>query len=332
MTRRSNSLFGFLNVDKPLGMTSHDVVARVRRASGIKKVGHAGTLDPLATGVLILCVGGATRLSEYVMHGTKHYRAMIRLGATTSTYDAEGEIVLVRDASRVTREDVERIIPSFLGEIEQIPPMYSAIKQGGKKLYEMAREGKTVEREARKVRIDTITLSDRILRDSTGLSDRILDDSTGLSDRGFTEFVIDVTCSAGTYIRSLAYDIGEVLGVGAHLTGLIRTGSGVFTLENAVTLDTLLTDPAKHLIAPFEALKDYPALVLDAAAEAEIGQGRAIGGGSFTHEAVVMAYDADQRLIAVLEAEDGRLKPRKVFNQRDQDEPANQANQRTESE
>ncbi len=300
-------------------MTSHDVVAEVRRASRIKKVGHAGTLDPLATGVLILCVGGATRLSDYIMHGTKRYRATIRLGATTSTYDAEGEIVLLRDASRVARADVERILPSFLGEIEQIPPMYSAIKQGGRKLYDLAREGKTVEREARKVRIDSITVSQWDVAETGDTREQSVADSQALSDisnrRSGSEFEAEIVCSAGTYIRSLAYDMGEALGVGAHLTGLIRTGSGVFTLENAVPLDTLLTDPAKHLIAPFEALKDYPALVLDAAAEAEIVQGRSIDGGSFTQEAVVMAYDAQKRLIAVLEAEDGRLKPRKVFHQ-----------------
>ena len=308
-------------------MTSHDVVARVRRVSGIKKIGHAGTLDPLATGVLMLCVGGATRLSDYVMHGTKHYLARVRLGATTTTYDAEGEIVLERDASRVTREDVERVLPSFIGAIEQVPPMYSAIKQGGKKLYELAREGKTVEREARKVRIDSIAFIRWGLAETVDTREQLVSENGSLSDtshrRSGAEFEAEIVCSAGTYIRSLAYDIGEALGVGAHLTGLVRTGSGVFTLENAVPLDTLLTDPAKHLIAPAEALKDYPALVLDAADEAEIEQGRAIDAnrlalGDLAAGAVVMAYDTQNRLIAVLEAEDGSLKPRKVFHHSDE--------------
>jgi tRNA pseudouridine55 synthase len=314
-----------LNVDKPLGMTSHDVVARVRRATGIKKIGHAGTLDPLATGVLILCVGGVTRLSDYVMHGTKRYQARVRLGQTTTTYDAEGEIVVKRDASHITQADVERILYSFLGEIEQIPPMYSAIKQDGKKLYDLAREGKTVEREARKVRIDSITLSHWDM----ALMGRKLAEQETATDTStrqqVIEFQAEIVCSAGTYIRSLAYDIGEALGVGAHLTGLVRTGSGVFTLENAVPLDTLLTDPAVYLISAFEALKEYPALTLDADAQAEIEQGRVIGGerfplGNVADGLTVMAYDAQQRLIAVLEAKDRRLKPQKVFHQNNPDD------------
>jgi len=315
-------------------MTSHDVVARVRRASGIKKIGHAGTLDPLATGVLVLCVGGATRLSDYVMHGKKRYRARVRLGVTTTTYDAEGEAVEIRDASCITREDVERILPSFLGEIEQIPPMYSAIKQGGKKLYEMAREGKTVEREARKVRIDAITLTRWGGSETGDAREPSRAESMALSEpldrQSGAEFEAEIVCSAGTYIRSLAFDIGEALGVGAHLTELIRTGSGVFTLENAVPLDTLLTDPAAHLIAPAEALRDYPSLTLDATAIAEIEQGRAINRENVSGAvdgSTVMAYDAQKRLVAVLEAVEGggRLKPQKVFLQQT-------GSQRTESE
>ena len=271
-------------------MTSHDVVARARRASGVKKIGHAGTLDPLATGVLVLCVGAATRLSEYVMHTTKGYRARVRLGTTTETYDAEGEIVRTRDATHVTRDAVEHALGQFTGKIEQIPPMYSAIKQGGRKLYDLARAGETVERAPRPVQIFSLTLI----------------------DWAAPEFTLDVTCSAGTYIRSLAYDIGEVLGVGAHLAGLTRTASGVFTLENAVPLDTLLNDPADYLIPPSEALHQYPALVLDAAAEDDVKHGRAIS-GDLADGIVAMAYDAGDRLIAVLEAEDGRLKPQKVF-------------------
>ncbi len=266
------------------------MVARVRRASGEKKVGHAGTLDPLATGVLILCMGPATRLSDYVMHGTKRYRARVRLGATTTTYDAEGDIVATRDASAVTRADVEAALGAFVGNIEQIPPMYSAIKQGGRKLYDLARAGETVERAPRSVRIDAITLAEWLPPECT----------------------LDVTCSAGTYIRSLAFDLGEALGVGAHLAGLVRTASGRFTLENAVPLDTLLSDPAAYLVAPSAALQDYPSLVIDVAAEAELRFGRAIVGEA-PDGAAVMAYDAVGRLVAVLEGAGGRLKPQKVF-------------------
>lgn len=282
--------FGFLNVDKPLGMTSHDVVAKVRRASGIKKIGHAGTLDPLATGVLILCVGGATRLSDYVMHGTKRYLARVCLGITTDTYDAEGAIVAQQDASHITQFQVEHALERFVGEFDQVPPMYSAIKQGGRKLYDLARAGETVERAARAVRIDSLELT----------------------DWQPPEFTLDVTCSAGTYIRSLAYDLGEALGVGAHLSGLARTASGVFTLENATPLDTLLTDFGSHLITPAIALAEYPTLTLDAAAQAELVHGRAIAGDD-ADGTIRMAYDAQQRLVAVLRAEGGRLRPQKVF-------------------
>ncbi len=288
--RWSIPLFGFLNVDKPLGMTSHDVVAKVRRATGIKKIGHAGTLDPLATGVLILCVGGATRLSDYVMHGTKRYRARVRLGQVTDTYDAEGAVTQERDASHITQADVEQALGAFLGEIAQVPPMYSAIKQGGKKLYELARAGETVEREARHVRIDALTIA----------------------NWEPPEFTLDVTCSAGTYIRSLAFDLGEALGVGAHLAGLVRTGSGTFTLENAVPLDTLLSDPASHIVPPSVALAEYPTLVVDAAAEAELTHGRSIA-SELAEGTVAMVYRADEQLVAVVKAEDGRLKPEKVF-------------------
>jgi len=135
-------MFGFLNIDKPLRLTSHDVVARARRKLGTKKVGHAGTLDPLATGVLVLCVGAATRLSEYVMDSTKRYRARVHLGVTTTTYDAEGEATQQVDVSAVTREAVEYALAAFVGDVEQLPPMYSAIKQGGRKLYDLARAGK----------------------------------------------------------------------------------------------------------------------------------------------------------------------------------------------
>lgn len=283
-------LFGFLNVDKPLGITSHDVVAQVRRAAGTKKIGHAGTLDPLATGVLILCVGGATRLSDYVMHGTKRYRARVRLGQVTDTYDAEGQIIQQRDASHITRSDVEQALRPFLGEIEQVPPMYSAIKQGGKKLYELARAGETVERPSRSIRIDTLTILDWLP----------------------PEFSLDVTCSAGTYIRSLAYDLGEALGVGAHLAGLVRTGSGVFTLENATPLDTLLTDPAAYIVPPKTALAEYPALVVDAAGAAELAHGRSLATEA-VDGALLMVYGADERLLAIVRANAGRLKPEKVF-------------------
>jgi tRNA pseudouridine55 synthase len=285
--------FGFLNIDKPLGMTSHDVVAKVRRKAGMKRVGHAGTLDPLATGVLIVCLGNATRLSEYVMQSTKRYRARVHLGVTTNTYDAEGGILQQQDPSHITPEAVEAVLGRFLGDIRQIPPMYSAIKQGGRKLYELARAGATVEREARSVRIDSLTIS----------------------EWQPPQFTLDVTCSAGTYIRSLAYDIGEALGVGAHLAGLVRVASGSFTLEKAVPLDVWLAaeDWESYLIAPSDALRDWPAIALNAAEVERIQRGQAINADG-NGDGLAFGYAPDGRLIGLLRADGSLWRPHKVFS------------------
>jgi tRNA pseudouridine55 synthase len=285
--------FGFLNIDKPLEWTSHDVVGRVRRALKLKKVGHAGTLDPLATGVLILCLGQATRLSEFAMYSTKRYRARIRLGVQTTTYDAEGEITAQVDPSHLTRAAIESALIPFLGVIEQIPPLYSAIKQGGRKLYELAREGKTAELKPRPVRIDTL---------------EVIDWSP-------PEITIDVTCSAGTYIRSLAHDLGLTLGVGAHLAGLIRTGSGAFRLEDATALDDMLADPdwRRRMIAPDVALQHLPRIDLDARDTDHIRHGRAPEGEYAVHASLARAYDSGGVLLAIVEARDGRWRPHKVF-------------------
>ncbi len=292
------SVFGFLNVDKPTGMTSHDVVAKIRRGLKIKKVGHAGTLDPLATGVLVMCLGGATRLSEYVMHTTKRYQARVRLGVTTDTYDADGETLLERDASAVTREQVEQALTGFMGDIQQVPPMYSAIKQGGRKLYDLARAGEVVEREARSVHISALTVS----------------------DWQSPEFTLDVTCGAGTYIRSLAYDIGELLGVGAHLTGLIRSASGDFTLEKASALDTILQDEdwLKRIISPADALTHLPLVLVDADALVHILHGRSIPADeAATPAEVAQGVDSSGQLVAILQYAEHRWLPHKVFLSQD---------------
>ena len=272
---------GFLNIDKPLGLTSHDVVARARRALKLKKIGHAGTLDPLATGVLVLCVGTATRLSEYVMHQTKRYRAQVYLGVETETYDAEGAVTATRDASAITREVVERALADFTGDIDQIPPMYSAIKQEGRKLYDLARTGQTVERAARRVRIDSLT----IIAWEPPL------------------FTLDVVCGAGTYIRSLAHDLGAVLGVGAHLAGLRREASGGFTLAEAVALEALLADPdpLRHLIAPGRALADWPAVHLSAYEADAVSHGRAIPAEGAA--GLAAAYGPDGVFLAILQGD-----------------------------
>lgn len=292
----ANAPFGFLNVDKPLTLTSHDVVSKVRRVFGIKKVGHAGTLDPLATGVLVVCVGPATRLSEYVMHQTKAYRARVRLGVTTTTDDAEGDTLETHDPSHITQEQVEALLPQFTGDIDQLPPLYSAIKQRGRKLYELVRAGKadTIERKPRAVRIDAITLTEWTP----------------------PEFTIEVTCGSGTYIRSLARDIGEALGVGAYLSGLVRTRSGRFDIGHAVTLEALAQSnaPEAHLIPPHAALTGYPIVTLTVDQVADIAHGRATATTEDADGTLAFGYDSHHQFIAILVARRGQWHPHKVFS------------------
>jgi tRNA pseudouridine55 synthase len=288
---------GFLNVNKPTGMTSFDVVAKVRRLStkttGTKKVGHAGTLDPMATGVLIVCIGQATRLSEYAMQSTKQYRATVHLGVETDTYDAEGQILATTDAAHITQEQVEVVLADFRGALQQMPPMYSAIKKDGKKLYELARAGKTIELDARPVTLYSVEIS----------------------AWNPPQFVLDVTCSPGTYIRSLAHDIGQKLGVGAHLAALERTRSGSFHVENAVELDTLLNSEnwQQYLIAPQVALADWQSIQLTDEQATEIQVGRSIANELASDAPFIMAYMADGHLLAVLENRGTLWKPHKVF-------------------
>ncbi len=285
--------FGILNINKPAGMTSHDVINQVRRGLKIKKAGHAGTLDPMATGVLIVCVGAATRLSEYAMASQKRYNARVMLGKTTDTYDAEGKVVHERDASHITREDVEALLPVFTGDIEQLPPMYSAIKRDGKKLYELAREGKTIQRDPRAVTIHSLALS----------------------NWETSEFSLAVTCSSGTYIRSLAHDIGERLGVGAHLSGLTRTASGAFTVESAVDLDTLLAadDWQTYLQAPDVAVMDLTAVHLTSSDTDHIQHGRTPLDAPPATTDYARAYTPEGNLLAILRSNNGRWRPHKVF-------------------
>lgn len=296
----SEQLNGFLNINKPLGLTSHDVVAKIRnkakRLTGNRKlkVGHAGTLDPAATGVLVICLGHASRLSEYAMQSTKQYRATVRLGIVTDSYDSEGEIIREMDASQITQADVENVLPQFTGDIAQIPPMYSAIKQGGKKLYELARQGETVERKARHVTIHKLEILSWDAPD----------------------FALLVTCSSGTYIRSLAYDIGEALGVGAYLAGLERTRSGNFTVQNALNLDEVLqadVDLHPHLLPPLTALADWQIVPVKDDQIRAIIQGRSIPAAADVADEYAAAVEQDGHLLAILEKRGATWKPHKVF-------------------
>ncbi len=272
---------GILVIDKPAGLTSHDVINRVRRATKIRQVGHAGTLDPMATGVLVVCLGQATRVSEYLLGHDKAYRATIRLGLETNTYDADGETIATHEVN-VDRANVERALARFVGEIRQIPPMYSAIKREGLKLYELARRGIEIEREARSVVIHSIELCRYQAPDAT----------------------IDVRCSAGTYIRSIAHDLGAALGTGGHLIELRRTAAGPFTIDQAISLESFEAAARAgqwhvHLRAIDEALSDWPLVVL-----AEPDRVRALNGAPiFTLKLAgtrCRAHDERGNLIALL--------------------------------
>jgi tRNA pseudouridine55 synthase len=207
---------GVINVYKPQNMTSHDVVAIVRRALNTKKVGHTGTLDPMATGVLPVCVGRATKIVDFIQNDKKTYRATLILGTSTTTEDAWGEVIDTK-AVNVTEDEVLKAVKSFIGDIEQVPPMYSALKVNGKKLYELARAGKTVERKAR-------------VRTIYSIEDIVYEDQT----ISFT-----ATCSKGTYIRTLCKDIGEKLGTLAHMSALERTETGVFKAKETISIEDL---------------------------------------------------------------------------------------------
>lgn len=248
---------GVLNILKPPGMTSHDVVGYLRRVLKEKRVGHTGTLDPGVAGVLPICVGKATRLAEYVAGQGKAYRAEFTFGVATATQDAYGEVLESAPAGHLTEARLRAVLPRFTGDVMQVPPMVSAVKIGGKKLYELAREGREVERPARPVTISRLDLLE--FRPGPRPLARL-----------------DVACSKGTYVRTLAFDIGAALGLPAHLSHLVRTASGPFRLADAVLLEELAAgDPARHLLPPAAAVGHLPQIRLDAAAAAAVAHGRA---------------------------------------------------------
>ncbi|MEZ4592488.1 MAG: tRNA pseudouridine(55) synthase TruB [Chloroflexota bacterium] len=286
-------LSGILCVDKPLGITSHDVVGRVRRVAGLRRVGHAGTLDPLATGVLLLALGRATRLIEYLVGHGKVYETTVRLGQTTATYDAEGDVLEERPFTHLTRPQIEAALQPFRGDILQQPPIYSAIKQGGQPLYKLARQGKTeVERPYRPVTIHELTL---LNWEPPNLSLRI-------------------HCSSGTYIRSLGHDLGEALGCGGHLSSLRRLAVGDFGLETAVPLNDLTSDNiTDYLLPPDTAVRHLPRLNLLETAAADLLQGKPIPRDETPSAELVRAYGPDGEFLGVVAAEDDQWHARKMF-------------------
>ncbi len=291
---------GVLNVNKPSGMTSHDVVLAARRIVQEKRIGHTGTLDPLATGVLVLCVGRATRIARYLEAGEKEYKAVMRLGVTTDTLDAQGHVLETRSYVPPGRQRLLRTLQDFIGTIRQQPPAYSAVKVGGVPSYRLARQGKAEPLKPRQVTIYDIEL--------TAYDDPFV---------GLT-----VRCSKGVYVRTLCADLGEALGTGAHLASLVRTRSGRFSIDRAVTLERL-TDVAaagavdQVLIPMDEALVDFHVeKVTEAEAEkivhgnkvARQGELRCIG------TALVRIHDPSGRLLALARTVDGEISPELVFS------------------
>ena len=277
------SASGILNLYKPIGPTSHDAVARVRRLFGLRRVGHAGTLDPLAEGVLLVCVGHATRVSQYLMASPKTYLAQVTLGATSTTDDAEGEIVSCGPVS-CTRADVIATLARFIGEIEQVPPRYSAIKRDGVPLYKRARRGEDVTLLPRRVRFAALHLV------------AWAPPHVGLL----------MTCGPGTYIRSLARDLGAALGCGGYLSGLVRLRSGRFTAADAVSFAELETAVAEGFAAdllypPDVALLDREAVIFEADSIARLKQGQALPAtGQPTGPVPYRAYSGTGELVALL--------------------------------
>lgn len=292
----NNAISGVLVVDKPVGLTSHDVVQIIRKGTNIRRAGHTGTLDPRASGVLVILIGPAVRLSEYVSASDKRYQAVVQLGATTDTYDADGRI-LTTSPVNVTEEQFETALKKFIGTIEQVPPPYSAVKIKGRRAYEMAREGEEVDLAPRMIQVYNLELL----------------------EWAPPEAVIDVYCSSGTYVRSLAHDLGEALGCGAHLVGLRRTKSGRFTLRDAVPLRKLREHFENGtwyqlLIPAAEALSDWPSIELTHEQVEAIRHGHRIPG---TPDKGQLARGISQQgeLVALLEfdATTNEWQPKKVF-------------------
>ncbi|MBU1535556.1 tRNA pseudouridine(55) synthase TruB [Myxococcota bacterium] len=288
--------FGLLIVKKPIGITSHDAVARVRNRFQWK-VGHGGTLDPLATGVLPLLINDGTKLAPYMLDRDKAYRFTMKLGERTATLDREGEVIETRYVPPLTTEDIERNIKVFVGEQQQTPPMFSAVKVKGKPLYKHAHKGEEVERQARWIHIYSLDL---VNFDSPSIT-------------------LDVTCSKGTYIRQLALDISEALGSTAHVTALERTRSGPFDLDSAISLDALLAmtqmEAQKIIVSPTVALQFMPQIVVDEQTAKCLAQGKRISlPDDHFPEGKRMAFiDTSDRLLAIGEQTGDEIQPVKVF-------------------
>ena len=295
---------GILNINKPTGMTSHDVVAKVRKLLKQRRVGHAGTLDPAASGVLPICIGHATRVAEYLSESGKAYQATIIFGAVTDTYDSEGTIIRTASTEGLTRSTVEAILPTMLGEQMQVPPRYSAIKLQGQPAYKRARAGEEIAMEARPITIYQLAILNWQPSPSPTLT-------------------LAIECSKGTYIRSLVYDLGEKLGCGAYLGALVRTRSGPFTLSETIALEQLAQAAEQGTVEQYlypadKALEQCPALRLDEAMAERVRHGNAfrIDEKDVQYEqTLARVYDDKGQFVAIAEWDEERRawQPVKVF-------------------
>ena len=289
---------GVVNVKKELGMTSHDVVYRLRKILSIKKIGHTGTLDPDASGVLPICVGRATKVADMLTAKDKQYVAEITLGFATDTLDASGRVT-ERAEVNVSKEDIEKALAEFVGEIEQIPPMYSAIKVDGKKLYELAREGKEIERKPRLVRIDSIEILKLDLENN--------------------RLSVKVDCSKGTYIRTLCDDIGRYLGCFAHMSALERTRSGRFSIEDAYTTDEIeemfKSGDLSFFTEVDKVFEEYPKLIISGRKAALMCNGVRVSTQGITEGEIYRVYDEKNNFLTISQGENGVLKILKTFYQ-----------------
>jgi tRNA pseudouridine55 synthase len=293
---------GILNVNKPRGRTSFSIVSLVKRLSGVKRVGHAGTLDPGATGVLPVCLGQGRRVVPFLHDAAKVYKARVELGVTTDSYDATGQITATADPTGVSRQQLLKALESFRGVIQQTPPMYSALKHGGRPLYELARAGIEVERESRPVQVYRLELKRWQPPVAT----------------------IEVECGKGTYIRSLAHDLGQALGCGAHLKSLVRLSYGCFDVKDAVSLPRLeegFREGYWHrFLYPIDiAFKDWAAVMVDDAAQEDIRNGRPVelpGDKAVDTAGRLRAYNGDGCFLGILafNREKGHWRPVRVFN------------------
>lgn len=297
MAKRQEKVHGILLLDKPPGMTSNQVLQAVKRLLRVKKAGHTGSLDPLATGLLPICIGEATKISPFLLLGDKRYNVWFRLGKATDTGDADGKVIEEKPVPPLTQQEIEETLGRFLGEIEQIPPMFSAVKKGGQRLYELARQGIEVEREPRRVKIYELKLIGRE-------PDRIR---------------LDIRCSKGTFIRTLAEDIAKALGTVGHVEELRRTEVGCFSAEEAISLDKLrempLEERRKKLLPVDSAIAEWPEVRLSSELLFYITRGQPIMIPKLAaHEGPIRLYDESGRFIGVGEVlDDGRVAPRRLL-------------------